>query len=146
MMIPRPMIPASRQVHHVVGERYRHGMDAETQRHVFEPFFTTKEQGKGTGLGLATVYGVVDQSGGQVNVDSVPGRGTVFRIYLPRIAEGGETVKSRPSSYSPFRTMPSPPRGNAAARRSAPNRGTPCRAPSYWRRTTSRCARRWSGC
>jgi PAS domain S-box-containing protein len=79
------------------------GMTAETRSHLFEPFFTTKAKGKGTGLGLATVYGIVKQAGGDVRVESAPGQGSTFEVLLPALTGAPAEVSAAPTEDAPRR-------------------------------------------
>jgi signal transduction histidine kinase len=100
------------------------GIDETTRARLFEPFFTTKEVGKGTGMGLATVYGIIKQHNGWIEVESLQGRGTTFKVYLPVCADPTAMIEAE---------RPAAP----------PKRSSPARRQSSWWRTNPSCANLW---
>jgi hypothetical protein len=110
-------------------------MDETPRAHIFEPFFTTKPTGEGTGLGLAMVYGFVKQSGGHVEAYSEPGRGTTFKVFLPRVVDAVVTVRADETATMPegHETVLLVEDEEAVARSPdgcCSRRATPCSAPA----------------
>jgi two-component system cell cycle sensor histidine kinase/response regulator CckA len=96
----RPAVPAGAYARLLVSDTGE-GMSPEVAEHIFEPFYTTKPRGKGTGLGLSTVYGIVAEAGGSINVYSEPGVGTTFRVYLPLVAAADTAAAPAPAGPAP---------------------------------------------